>query len=464
MAEDPTPKPTTASQDQVQEWAENPEKILEHVDQMMDPERRSRVHKRRYVLYFFLFTLLFSLGSVQVFHQEESGFLRLQRMYQRQRPFATRTPLTVNERELARELNITLEEYYTAEKVIDRFQGKLEEGNLGPLDWAVRANAGEYTIVLSYRIFLNMAISCVIALALYLRARDRAASELIGRQNQRLRELNEELERKVNEAQNYLDELKQAQSKLLAAEKLASIGRMSATLAHEIRNPMTIIMSAAGMVAEDLEADSPQMQAVDLIREEVSRLNNIITELLDFARPKPPRLDLHKLNQLVSSWMPRIQEELDKHGIDLDVEVDSQISEVIVDSDQLYQVFLNVIWNARDAINDRGEGGRIQIQTEEAGRHGVFLTVRDDGPGMDEETLNQAYEPFYTTKTHGSGLGLPVVQQLMEGMSGSAYVDSERGKGTTVHLLLRTPQGHLREQFESGEAPMQNLGREKVGG
>ncbi|MCB2156618.1 hypothetical protein KQI84_17210 [bacterium] len=451
MTEEPTPKPTTPSRDQVDEWARNPEKLLEHVDQITDPERRSRVHKRRYVLYFFLFTLLFSIGSVQVFHQEESGFLRLQRMYQRQRPFATRAPVSVNERELARELGISLEDYYTAEKVIDRFQRKLEDENLGPLDWAVRLNIGDYTIVFSYRIFLNMAISCIIALALYLRARDRAASGVIDEQNRRLRDLNEELERKVNEAQNYLDELQQAQSKLLAAEKLASIGRMSATLAHEIRNPMTIIMSSAGMVAEDLDPGSPQLQAIDLIREEVSRLNNIINELLNFARPKPPRLEMHRLNQLVNAWMPRIQEEMDKYGIDLDVEIDPAISEVIVDSDQLYQVFLNVIWNARDAINDRGEGGRIQIQTEEAGRHGVFLTIRDDGPGMDEETLNQVYEPFYTTKTHGSGLGLPVVQQLMEGMSGSAYVDSEKGKGTTVHLLLRTPQEHVREQIESGE-------------
>ncbi len=399
-------------------------------------DRRARVRKRLYAILFILLSVLFSVGSVQIYHEDESAFVRLERMYRRPSFFRPASRVPLDDYKMAEELNITVEELYDTETILNRFFRSQGDEVLGPLDWGITTHFGGYTIVFSYRIFLNMGISALMVLALYIRARDRAASVVIDGQNRQLRQLNEELERKIQEAQRYLDELTQAQSKLLQAQKLASIGRLSATLAHEIRNPLSIIQSSAGMVSDDLPEGTTGHQAIGLIKHEITRLNNIITELLNFARPKPPSLGGHNLNKLLEAWLLPIREELDKTNLKLSIKMASDIPYVLCDPDQLYQVMLNVVWNARDALKNT-TNGQITLHTKSAPGKGVALIVEDNGPGMEEETLAQIYEPFYTTKTHGSGLGLPVVQQLMEGMGGSAVIESELERGTTVYLFLR---------------------------
>jgi len=401
-------------------------------------ERPVRVRKRLYIVLFVVFTTLFSLGSVRIHDNQESGFIRLERISTGHRlPFLKHRDLSdMGDAELAKELGVTLEELYASEDVINRFLRRTDN-MAGPLDWQIEAPFAGYTVVVSYRIFLNMGISAIIALALYIRARDRAGSVAFDAQNRKLRTLNGALERKIDEARQYLEELTQAQSRLVQSEKLASIGRMSATLAHEIRNPMSIIQSAAGIAQEDVPKGSPPWEAIELIRQEVARLNNIITELLNFARPKPAHVDRHDLNGLVEAWMHALQEELAKDNVETRVALESDLPLVKVDPDQLYQVFLNVVWNARDALKGQG-GGHISVRTERSPNRRVQIVVADDGPGMDEETLRQIYEPFFTTKTHGSGLGLPVVQQLMEGMGGGASIVSRLERGTTVTLEMKS--------------------------
>ncbi len=404
----------------------------------LDPdERRVPVRKRLYIFLFFLFTALFSIGTVSIHTTyDQSSFIELERISSGPHfPFYRHDHLSdLSYEELAAELRVDVDELYTAEHVLEKFLARVETG-WGPLDWQVRVPFGGYMLAVNYRIFLNMGISAIIALALYIRARDRAGSGVIDAQNRQLRELNEVLQRKIEEAQQYLDELGQAQYKLVQAEKLASIGRMSATLAHEIRNPMSIIQSAAGIASEDVPKGSPPWEAIELIRQEVARLDHIITELLNFARPKPPNIDRHELAPLLEAWTYPLHEELAKDSVLLKVTIDDEIPLVKIDPDQLYQVVLNVVWNARDALRSQG-GGKIEVRVENTRGRMVLLTVVDDGPGMDEETLDQIYEPFYTTKTHGSGLGIPVVVQLMEGMGGGAQITSQIERGTTVCLEI----------------------------
>ncbi|MDK2971895.1 MAG: two-component system, NtrC family, sensor histidine kinase HydH [Candidatus Sumerlaeota bacterium] len=400
------------------------------------PVRRRRVRKRLYVFFFILLTALFSIGQVRILHRYDSGFLRLERLYPTREFIRLSDHLPIDDKERARELGISLQEMYTYETAVEDYLARRRGSILGPLDWGLSFNLWNYTMVFSYRIFLNMAVSAIIAWALYIRARDDAASRVIDGQNRRLKELNTVLERKVEEARRYLRELEAAQSKLVQAQKLASIGRMSATLAHEIRNPLSIMMSAAGIAAEDVPAGSPPAEALDLIRQEIARLDQIITELLNFARPKPPRVDEHDLNALLNAWSFPLEEELEKSNVTLELKLGDDIRQVIADADQLYQVFLNVVWNARDAVQENG-GGRVEVSTLDAGEGLVEIVIRDDGPGMDKDMLQQILEPFYTTKTSGSGLGLPVVVQLMEGMGGAVQITSEMERGTTVRLLLR---------------------------
>lgn len=399
-------------------------------------QHRTRVHRRRYLILFLVLVAVLSATSIQVVHRNEPAFLRLQRLYDKPWFLQRLDPTVDDEAALADELGVSVEELRRTDQVLQRLRFRAESATIGPLDWQVTLSLGAYFVIVRFQIVVNVIISALIAFLLYTWARDRASSRVIDEQNRQLRELSEENGRKFEEADRYLRELKQAQTKLVAAQKLASVGRMSATLAHEIRNPMTIIQSAAGMAAEDLTPGSAPHQAIEMIRGEIKRLDHIITELLNFARPKPSRLDTHDLNALIRNWSRPIGESLEAINIDLVFNLDEAIPAVVADSDHLYQVFLNLIWNARDAVRDTA-GGTIEVTTEVAGPNGVFLIVRDDGVGMDKETLQQVYEPFYTTKVHGTGLGLPVVQQLMEGMGGSVMVESEVGLGTTVHLVLQ---------------------------
>lgn len=411
--------------------------VLEYADwpSKRGPLKRKVVRKRLYIIIFFLILAFLSIGSVQVYHQREEAFLSVKRWYPTPVFYNLSDRLPLDDTERARQLGLELSEMYKYENAVNQLVAT-EDRVLGPLDWGINLSLGEYTVIVNYRIFVNMAISALIAWALYIRARDRAASSVIDDQNKRLRELNVELERKVRESERYLKELQQAQSKLVQAQKLASIGRLSATLAHEIRNPLSIMMSAAGIAAEDVPAGSPPSEAIELIRQEIARLDQIITELLNFARPKPPRLDTQNLTDLVQAWALPLSEELEKGGVHLELDINGTDLPVQADADQLYQVFLNLVWNARDAVQENG-GGSIRVSIEDQGEEGIALSIRDDGPGMDKEMLQQIHEPFFTTKTSGSGLGLPVVQQLMEGMGGSVHIESELERGTTVHLHLR---------------------------
>ena len=390
-----------------------PEEPLRFRLRRLPGDRRRRVHKRRYLFYFLAVTTLLSIGQFSIGEARHRSFI-----------VAERTSLRPVDEETAAEYGLSIE-----------LVRAVEQHSLGPLDWALAITVGGYTFAFKYIIFINLLIGGVIGWSLYIRARDRAASEMIDEQNRELRHLNEELNRKFEETERYLRELRAAQSRLVQAEKLASLGRMAATLAHEIRNPMSIIKSSAQMVAEDLPPNSPQHEAVTLIRQEIKRLDHVINELLNFARPKPARVGPVSLNELVESWITRMRDQLTGDGVEVRLELDPQLRPALADSDHLYQVFLNLVWNARDAIREVGPG-TIAIRTEEAGPNGLYVVIEDTGKGMDPETLKIIYEPFFTTKTHGTGLGLPVVRQLMEAMGGTAHIDSELGKGTTVHLHL----------------------------
>jgi len=376
-------------------------------------DRRRRVRKRRYIIYFLAVTMLLSFGQFSIGERRHRSFI-----------VAERTSLRPVNEETAADYGLSMD-----------MVRAVEQHSLGPLDWALAISVGPYTLAFKYSIFINLLIGGAIGWSLYIRARDRAASLMIDEQNRELRHLNDELNRKFEETERYLRELRAAQSKLVQAEKLASLGRMAATLAHEIRNPMSIIKSSAQMVAEDLPVGTPQHEAVTLIRQEIKRLDHVINELLNFARPKPARVGPVSLNMLVESWTQRMRDQLAGDGVEIKLELDPQLRPALADSDHLYQVFLNLVWNARDAVRENGSG-TVVIRTEEAGPNGLYIVIEDDGKGMDQETLSNIYEPFFTTKTHGTGLGIPVVRQLMEAMGGTAHIESKPDTGTTVHLHL----------------------------
>jgi signal transduction histidine kinase len=226
-------------------------------------------------------------------------------------------------------------------------------------------------------------------------------------------------------------EAREAGEGLRAAEKLAALGRLSAGLAHELRNPLnTLTILTYAMIAQ---AETGGLRVSDLVvmQSEVRRLNLLVDQFLDFARPRPPRFARQRVEEILEETLLLIGPEAVKREITLDRNWHPTPA-VWADGDQLKQVFLNLMLNGLQAISSRG---RLAATTrEEAG--GVVVEIHDDGPGIAPHVLERLFEPFFTTRAGGTGLGLPISLRIVEGHSGKLTIESKPGEGTTAVVWL----------------------------
>jgi len=237
-----------------------------------------------------------------------------------------------------------------------------------------------------------------------------------------------ELERRVELKTR---ELREAQRGLLRAERLASIGQLAATVAHELRNPLNVIKVAHYALARGC---SPEREArhLDAIARQVGAASRIISDLLDFARESPPRIESVDLARLAQQVLADRDVPPTVHAV---VECDGPIPPVHADRMQIAQVLSNIIENALQMMPD---GGSLVVRCfGEAGRAGV--SVRDTGPGIPDEVRARIFEPLFTTRTKGTGLGLAVARRIVEAHGGEIRVESTPGSGATFTLLLPCP-------------------------
>ncbi len=216
-------------------------------------------------------------------------------------------------------------------------------------------------------------------------------------------------------------------------ERLAALGRLSAGVAHEIRNPLSGIDMNAQVLARRVPADDPTRRPVDLIRAEVGRLNGIIEEMLQFARPPAPSMRLHAITAPIERALLLTGDACEQAGIEVVLAIDPKTPEVFGDPDQLAQVFVNLMWNARHAMP---EGGRLEVSAAAGDRAEVVVTFVDTGRGIPAEDLPRLFEPFFTRRSGGTGLGLAVCQALVRQHRGSIDVASVAGRGTTVRVMV----------------------------
>jgi len=216
---------------------------------------------------------------------------------------------------------------------------------------------------------------------------------------------------------------------IFRAQQLATIGQMTATMAHEVRNPLSIIRATAERIKRKY---SDGDEIFDFIPEEIDRLDRLTRWYLDFARPSEATVTAVDLRNLVLESLSRVRKEIEAAGIEVDVaDTDAPVM-VAADRDRLLQAILNIVINAIEAMPDGGRiDGRILIRGDRA-----RLEIRDSGPGIDAEVHASVFEPFVTTKTTGSGLGLAVVRQVVESLLGRVGIESETGVGTTVWIEL----------------------------
>ena len=224
------------------------------------------------------------------------------------------------------------------------------------------------------------------------------------------------------------------QRTLMQQEKLASIGRLSAGVAHEINNPMTTILTSAMLLQEDLAEDDPMRQELELIASETMRCRKIVTSLLNFARQSQPDKRLNDLNQMINECILLTQKQAAFKDIAIRYDTKPGIPPIWFDKGQIEQAIINLILNAVEAT---ASGGTITVSTdccdqEERAR----IDICDTGEGITKENLDKIFDPFFTTKTSGTGLGLAITHGIIEQHGGRIEVDSELGKGTCFAIYL----------------------------
>jgi signal transduction histidine kinase len=223
-------------------------------------------------------------------------------------------------------------------------------------------------------------------------------------------------------------------SRLAHTDQLASLGRLAAGLAHEIKNPLAGIHGALEILRKDSDDPATSMLYDDML-EELKRVNHTLQLLLESARPRPPRLVPTDVATLVEEAVRLLRPGLRRQKIELSYEIASDLPPASIDGGKIRQVLINLIQNAAEAME--GEGSILVRAGGFPNRgDGVILAVEDDGPGISDESQRKIFEPFFTTKFTGTGLGLAIARSLVEQHGGSLQVESESGKGSTFYILL----------------------------
>ncbi len=245
----------------------------------------------------------------------------------------------------------------------------------------------------------------------------------------------------VHKAQGMIEQRAQKRLELVAqihqAERLAALGEMVASVSHEIKNPLGIIRSTSELLAEMPEADEPHKRLSRVITEESTRLNQIVTEFLDFARPEVPNPQECHLGDIITRLISFSRPELDKRGITVNDNLNGRSLTLFADQELLYRAFLNILINAMESMED---GGGIFIRVEKE-RALYRIEFEDTGCGISEENANKLLEPFFTTKQKGSGLGLSIVKKIIEAHGGMIDIQSREGEGTKITVRLPRTEG-----------------------
>jgi len=238
------------------------------------------------------------------------------------------------------------------------------------------------------------------------------------------------------------DSVARFQREMSQKERLTALGRLSTVIAHEIRNPLMIIKGSLHILRRPDVDVSAMREAVADIDEEVARLNRIVNEVLDFARPISFDLSTVDLNVLCRESATAAQASGSGPAIGLDL--DPALPPLVTDPERLRSALVNMLVNARHAANGHGDGAPVMLHTARAGDR-ARVVVADRGVGIAPADLGHVFDPYFTTKRGGTGLGLPIAKNIVEGLGGTIQVSSELGRGTEIAI----------------ELPMQPAGRSK---
>jgi two-component system, NtrC family, sensor histidine kinase HydH len=254
------------------------------------------------------------------------------------------------------------------------------------------------------------------------------------RQVKRYQELSETLEETNRQ-------LRRAEADARRSERLAALGQLSAGLAHEIRNPLGVIKGSAEMLAQKLQGAQPlASELAGYISSEVNRLNALVSRFLDFARPLSLELRPQRITEILDRSLESVQHQLPNAGVKVERQYASNLPVILADEQLCERVFVNLITNAYQAMGSRSDGDRLlrlSVSPESSGgRQGAGILVEDSGPGVPPEMREQIFNPFFTSKKDGVGLGLSIVAKILDEHRGWIKLEGDEGRGARFHVFL----------------------------
>jgi signal transduction histidine kinase len=246
----------------------------------------------------------------------------------------------------------------------------------------------------------------------------------------------EEVRLRVRQNERHIHELEMMQDRLLRSKRLSELGELASKMAHEIRTPLASIGGFAHSMLKDKASDAPEREYLEIIVEEVRRLEGILTNVLTFVSPGVPRTRPCDVEDLMRQALFLLRSSLEEAKIRLECDLTEAAPPLMLDPDQIKQVLLAVLHNALDSMP---KGGVLRVATT-INDDFLQIKINDTGVGIEKEQLGKVFDAFFTTKSKGSGLGLNIASQIIANHKGSIYVESEVGLGSTFFINL--PLGH----------------------
>ncbi len=230
-----------------------------------------------------------------------------------------------------------------------------------------------------------------------------------------------------------LGEVRRLQEEIRRSEKLAALGGLAAGVAHEIRNPLSSIKGFATFFMERFSKDTEEKRAAQIMIQEVERLNRVISELLEFARPSELKIKETDIGDVLEHSLRLVEEDAKSKGVKIELMKKGDVPSVLIDRDRFFQVLLNLYLNAIEAMEG---GGRLSVSLSSSDGKEVSIEITDTGKGIESADVNRIFDPYFTTKPKGTGLGLAIVHKIVEAHGGDIKVSSKPGAGTTFVVTI----------------------------
>jgi len=277
--------------------------------------------------------------------------------------------------------------------------------------------------------------------------------------------MTENLQASRSELEQTVRRLENTQAQLVQSEKLSAIGEFVAGVTHELNNPLAALLGFSDLL-QQTQVDERQKRFIDRVSNSARRCQKIVQSLLSFARQHAPERKLTNVNEMVEAVIEIMAYEMRTSNIDVEKQLDSALPNVLADAHQIQQVFLNIVNNARQAIEAHASSGAIRVRTESLYER-VRITFQDNGPGIPAENLKKIFDPFFTTKEagKGTGLGLSLSYGIIQEHGGTIRAESKLGMGTTfiIELPVHTPQTEpAREESAKTSLPACNGSGKRV--